>query len=120
LFINSKQFAFVELLESRWEAIRAEYLAVPRDSFDPWVQRPMHGGGWTVFGLYALGQPIPAACSACPQTAAALKCVPGLSMAGYSRLAPHTHVKPHVGWAFTELLAFNLPTRRFACIGGFR
>ncbi|HLW64572.1 MAG TPA: aspartyl/asparaginyl beta-hydroxylase domain-containing protein [Gemmataceae bacterium] len=99
MFIDPAQFEFVAALESQWQAIREEYLALPGDSFDPWVQRQMHGGGWTVFGLYALGQPIPAACAACPNTARVLKQIPGLSMAGFSRLAPHTHVKPHVGWA---------------------
>jgi beta-hydroxylase len=99
VFIDPGQFDFVAALEAQWEAVRSEYLALPHDAFDPWVQRPMHGGGWTVFGLYAIGQPIPAACAACPETAQALQRVPGLSMAGFSRLAPRTHVRPHVGWA---------------------
>ena len=99
MFLDPQQFAFVAALESQWEAIRAEYLALPSDQFDPWVQRRMHGGGWTVFGLHAVGQQIPGACAACPNTARALEQVPGLSMAGFSRLAPRTHVKPHVGWA---------------------
>jgi hypothetical protein len=98
-FLDPRQFPFVEELEARWEAIRDEYRALPTDAFDPWVQREMHGGGWTVFGLYALGRPIPGACSSCPLTAQALAQVPGVSMAGFSRLAPRTHVKPHVGWA---------------------
>jgi len=99
VFLDPKHFEFVAVLEAQWDAIRAEYLALPSSLFDPWVQRQMHGGGWTVFGLYALGQQIPAACAACPITARALQQVPGLSMAGFSRLAPRTHVKPHVGWA---------------------
>jgi beta-hydroxylase len=99
MFIDPKQFEFATKLEAHWEAIRDEYLALPSQLFDPWVQRQMHGGGWTVFGLYALGQPIAAACAACPNTARVLQQVPGLSMAGFSRLAPHTHVRPHVGWA---------------------
>ena len=99
MFLDPAQFDFVPKLEAHWEAIRDEYLALPSQSFDPWVQRQMHGGGWTVFGLYALGQAIPEACRACPNTARALQQIPSLSMAGFSRLAPHTHVKPHVGWA---------------------
>jgi beta-hydroxylase len=99
MFLDSRQFAFIPTLESRWEAIRAEYLALAGDQFDPWVQRGMHGGGWTVFGLYAAGERIPGACAACPDTVRALEQIPGLSMAGFSRLAPRTHVKPHVGWA---------------------
>ena len=101
MFVDPGQFEFVAALEAQWEAIRAEYLTLPSNRFDPWVQRQMHGGGWTVFGLYALGQQISAACAACPITARALQKVPGLSMAGFSRLAPRTHVKPHVGWAAT-------------------
>jgi ornithine lipid ester-linked acyl 2-hydroxylase len=99
MFLDPRPFDFVDALESQWETIRDEYLALPTDRFDPWVQRPMHGGGWTVFGLHAVGRPIPAACALCPDTARALQQVPGLSMAGFSRLAPRTHVKPHVGWA---------------------
>ncbi len=98
-FIDPAPFPFVEVLESNWNAIREEYLALPAGSFDPWVQRHMHGGGWTVFGLYAIGRQIPAACEQCPRTADVLQMVPGLSMAGFSRLSPRTHVKPHVGWA---------------------
>lgn len=108
VFLDSRQFAFVPALESLWEAIRDEYLALPSEQFDPWVQRRMHGGGWTVFGLYAVGQKIPAACAACPNTARALEQVPGLSMAGFSRLAPRTHVKPHVGWA-ASVYRLHLP-----------
>jgi beta-hydroxylase len=99
VFLDPRQFEFVPALESHWEAIRTEYLSLLPDLFDPWVQRPMHGGGWTVYGLVAMGRQIPAACDRCPATAEALRHVPGLSMAGFSRLAPHTHVKPHVGWA---------------------
>ncbi len=99
MFVDPRQFDFVAALEAEWDAIRSEYLALSPGAFDPWVQRQMHGGGWTVFGLYAVGQPIPDACAACPRTARVIQQVPGLSMAGFSRLAPRTHVKPHVGWA---------------------
>lgn len=99
MFLDPDKIEFVKSLEAHWKKIRDEYLALPGESFDPWVQRQMHGGGWSVFGLVALGKPIPGACERCPQTAAALKEVPGLSMAGFSRLAPRTHVKPHIGWA---------------------
>jgi beta-hydroxylase len=108
LFLDQRQFEFVPALEAQWEAIRAEYLALPGDLFDPWVQRYMHGGGWTVFGLYAVGHEIPGACAVCPNTARALRQVPGLSMAGFSRLAPHTHIKPHAGWA-ASVYRLHLP-----------
>lgn len=99
MFLDTALFEFVGALESRWEAIRDEYLALPTDRFDPWVQREMHGGGWTVFGLFALGQKIPGACAVCPKTADALDTVPGLTLAGFSRLAPGAHIHPHVGYS---------------------
>ena len=99
MFLDPGQFDFVPALEAQWQAIRDEYLALPGDRFDPWVQRQMHGGGWSVFGLWALGRQIPAACAQCPSTTRVLGKIPGLSMAGFSRLAPRTHVQPHTGWA---------------------
>lgn len=99
MFLDPTQFPFVAALEAAWPAIRDEYLALPTDRFDPWVQGHMHGGGWTVYGLYALGRPIPGAGDRCPETCRALAGVPGLSMAGFSRLAAGAHVMPHVGWA---------------------
>jgi beta-hydroxylase len=108
MFLDAQKFDFVSTLESQWEAIRDEYKALPGDSFDPWVQRSMYGDGWRVFGLVAMGKQIPNACAECPKTAAALACVPGLSMAGFSRLAPHTHIKPHCGWA-ASVYRLHLP-----------
>jgi beta-hydroxylase len=108
MFLDPTKFDFVPALEAVWEAIRDEYLTLPGDAFDPWVQRAMHGGGWTVFGLFAVGQPIPGACDRCPVTRKAVERIPGLSMAGFSRLAPRTHVKPHVGWA-ASVYRLHLP-----------
>jgi|GEM_PF-5094515 len=45
MFLDHREFPFIRELESRWESIRDEYLGLPHDSFDPWVQREMHGGG---------------------------------------------------------------------------
>ncbi len=98
-FLDPQQYPFVATLQSQWESIRDEYLALPDNTLEPWIQRQMHGGGWSAFGLFAAGQPIPAASARCPHTMQALAAIPGLSMAGFSRLAARTHVKPHVGWA---------------------
>jgi aspartyl/asparaginyl beta-hydroxylase (cupin superfamily) len=99
MFLDGRDFGFVADLEAHWEAIRDEYRALPGGSFQPWVQRRMYEDGWSVFGLYALGQPIPPALEICPQTAAVLAHLPGLVTAGFSRLAPGAHVTPHSGWA---------------------
>jgi len=107
-FLDPQEFSFVPALESHWAAIRAEYLALPSDNFDPWIQGRMHDGGWSVFGLFALGQKIQEACASCPNTVLALEQIPGLSMAGFSRLGPRTHVKAHCGWA-ASVYRLHLP-----------
>jgi len=101
MFLDIRQFGFVNDLEAAWREIRDEYLTLPEDSFEPWVQREMYGEGWGVYGLYAFGQRIDAALRACQRTPSALARVPGLTTAGFSRLAPGTHIRPHVGWVRT-------------------
>src|SRR5262249_54322147 len=87
--------------EAAWADVRRECLRLPRDSFDPWVQREMYGEGWSVYGLIAFGERIEGALASCPRTAAALTSGPGLTTGGFSRLAPGTHIKPHRGWVRT-------------------
>jgi beta-hydroxylase len=98
MFIDSKKFEFVAYLESNWLTIREEYLKLPEDVFEPWVQREMYGEGWSVYGLYAFGEKIEPALAACPHTDFLLTQIPGLTTAGFSRLAPQAHVNPPVGW----------------------
>jgi beta-hydroxylase len=97
-FQDPSRFDFTAGLEQVWEAIRDEYLALPADAFEPWVQTEMYGAGWGVYGLVVQGQPLPSTSRQCPRTAAALQAVPGLTLGGFSRLAPGAHIKPHVGW----------------------
>jgi len=99
MFLNPSDYDFCRTLEAHWQGIRAECSALPETSFDPWVQRRMHGKGWSIYALHALGSSIEEAYSLCPETAQALAQIPGLTLAGFSRLAPGAHVKPHVGWA---------------------
>ncbi|HYE75517.1 MAG TPA: aspartyl/asparaginyl beta-hydroxylase domain-containing protein [Blastocatellia bacterium] len=98
MFIDLRQFEFVAYLESNWRVIRDEYLALPENVFEPWVQREMYGEGWSVYGLHAFGKRIEPALATCPKTAFHLSKIPNLTTAGFSRLAPQTHIKPHVGW----------------------
>lgn len=101
MFVGTEQFDFVEPLRACWRDVREECLALPRQSFEPWVQREMYGQGWSVYGLVAFGDRIEDALAACPRTAAALDLVPGLTTAGFSRLTPGTHIRPHEGWVTT-------------------
>ena len=50
------------------------------------------------FGLFAFGQRQPEGCARCPQTEALVRQIPGLMMAGFSRLAPGAHIVPHCGY----------------------
>jgi aspartyl/asparaginyl beta-hydroxylase (cupin superfamily) len=61
----------------------------------------MYGTGWSVFGLVAFGTRIDEALASCPRTAEALSQVAGLTTAGFSRMVPGTHIKPHQGWVTT-------------------
>jgi beta-hydroxylase len=61
----------------------------------------MYGEGWSVYGLIAFGRRIERALSSCPRTAALLAQVPGVTTAGFSRLAAGAHIKPHIGWVET-------------------
>jgi beta-hydroxylase len=61
----------------------------------------MYGQGWNVYGLVAFTKRVDAALERCPVTAEALAGVPGLTTAGFSRVAPGTHIKPHTGWVST-------------------
>jgi aspartyl/asparaginyl beta-hydroxylase (cupin superfamily) len=101
LFLDPSAFDFVAGLEAAWTDVRDECIALPRDGFEPWVQREMYGEGWSVYGLVAFGTRIDAALASCPRTAALLSGVPGLTTAGFSRMAPGTHIVPHVGWVRT-------------------
>ena len=101
MFLDPDQFPFIRDLEAAWTDVRDECLSLPESTFEPWVQREMYGDGWSVYGLIAFGKRIEEALNSCPRTAALLARVPGLTTAGYSRMAPGTHIQPHVGWVKT-------------------
>lgn len=101
VFLDSGHWNFVRDLEFAWTEIRDECLALPMNTFEPWVQREIYGEGWSVYGLVAFGNRIDPALKCCPKTAALLARVPGLTTAGFSRLAAGTHIRAHVGWVRT-------------------
>lgn len=102
MFFDPADFPLVKTLEANWEIIRDEYLSISPETFDPWVQRSMHGSGWSVYGLVAAGMPIPGGSRQCPRTAEILASIDGVGLAGFSRMAPNTHILPHSGWAANE------------------
>ena len=99
MFEDTSQFSFAEELERNWEVIRDEMIALRSQGFIAWPEKSLYGEiGWSTFGLYAFGQKQRANCALCPRTTALVEAVPGLAMAGFSRLSPGAHIKPHVGY----------------------
>jgi ornithine lipid ester-linked acyl 2-hydroxylase len=99
VFDDPEQYPFAVDLERHWQIIRDEMVALRSTGFIAWPEKSLYGGtGWSTFGLYAFGQKQSANCELCPRTTALVEAIPGLVMAGFSRLAPGAHIKPHVGY----------------------
>jgi ornithine lipid ester-linked acyl 2-hydroxylase len=99
MYHDAAQFPFTALLEQNWRAVRAELDALDGHGFIDWPEHSLYGDrGWKTFGLYAFGQRQPEECARCPQTERLVQQIPGLMMAGFSRLAPGAHIVPHCGY----------------------
>ncbi len=98
MYFPAEQFPFTAILEAGWLDIRRELENLHRGSFVPWPEKFLYGQGWDVFGFRAFGQKIEANCRLCPKTAALLEQVPGLTTAGFSSIAPGTHIAAHTGY----------------------
>jgi len=99
MFHDRSLFPFVTLLEDNWRTVRAELDALRTGDFVAWPEHSIYGdSGWDTFGLYAFGQRQAEGCRRCPQTDALMRNIPGLMMAGFSRLAPGAHITPHRGY----------------------
>ncbi len=99
MYYDTALFPFTMLLEQNWRVIRAELDALDGREFIDWPEHSLYGqSGWKTFGLYAFGQRQPEGCARCPQTEQLVKQIPGLMMAGFSRLAPGAHIVPHRGY----------------------
>jgi beta-hydroxylase len=99
MFYETAQFPFTAILAQYWQAIRSELDALTATEFIDWPEHSLYGDrGWETFGLYAFGQRQPEGCARCPHTEEAVRQIPGLMMAGFSRLAPGAHIVPHRGY----------------------
>ncbi|MEB3338353.1 MAG: aspartyl/asparaginyl beta-hydroxylase domain-containing protein [Leptolyngbyaceae bacterium] len=98
MFYNCEQFDFVSKLESNWQIIRDELTHLREKDFIPWPERYLYGKGWNTFGLYAFGVKVGKNCTLCPETTKLVEQIPDLTSAGFSVLAPGTHIAPHTGY----------------------
>jgi beta-hydroxylase len=99
MYYDPYQFDFVHRLEANWEAVRDELSRLGPNDFIEYPERYLLGNrtGWDIFGIYFLGVKIDVNCDLCPETAKLVRTVPGMMTAGFSRLAPGTHIVPHAG-----------------------
>lgn len=99
MFYSNDLFPFTEILSKNWNAVRGELDALEKSEFMNWPEYSLYDGkSWETFGLYAFGTRQPQGCARCPQTEALVKQIPGLMMAGFSRLTPGAHIVPHRGY----------------------
>jgi ornithine lipid ester-linked acyl 2-hydroxylase len=97
-FYEAAEFDFALHLEANWEKIRQELAALKGEHFIDWSERYLYKEGWQTFGLYAFGVKIDKNCRLCPETTKLVENIPGLVTAGFSALAPGTHIAPHTGY----------------------
>lgn len=127
-FFERRHFPWLDALEARTDAIRAEALRLVEQGVDairPYVrQEPgTPGNKWTPLDrsldwgacfLWEYGTRNDAVCDMCPETAAALEAVPQTLVPGkapnafFSILQPHTRIPPHTGVTNTRAI-IHLP-----------
>ncbi len=127
-FFERDQFPWVESLEARTDAIRAELLAAlegQKAEFEPYIAykpgEPVnqwkdlnHSLRWSTYHLYRSGTPVSEHLARCPVTASALSEVDMADIGGlcpnamFSSLAPHTEIPPHHGETNARLVV-HLP-----------
>lgn len=99
MYQSREKHPCTRVLEDNWQDILAEYQAIATDpSMHKWPEEKLYDGRWDTFGLYAFGKKRHKNCALCPKTTKVVEQIPGMVMAGFSRLAPGTHIKPHVGY----------------------
>lgn len=117
-FVAPDVFAWIPDLEANWKVIRAELDQVLtfRDDLPNFQDISVDQAsitdddGWKTYFLSGYGFRSDANCARCPQTAALLDRVPGLTTAFFSILAPHKHIGEHRG-PWRGVLRYHLALR---------
>jgi ornithine lipid ester-linked acyl 2-hydroxylase len=99
MFYETNQFEFVNHLELSWLSIKDELTQLHQRDFIPWPEKFLYKQGWDVFGLYAFGKRLDEQCRLCPETTKLVESIPGMTTAGFSSLAPGSHILPHIGYS---------------------
>jgi aspartate beta-hydroxylase len=126
-FFDRRLFPWVDSLEQKTDAIRAELRAVLANGagFEPYVKpaadRPnfnprglLNNADWSAYYLIRSGVEVEENCARCPNTMAALREVPMCQMKGrtpsvlFSLLRPGARIRPHHGFTNVRLIC-HLP-----------
>ncbi|HEX8975673.1 MAG TPA: aspartyl/asparaginyl beta-hydroxylase domain-containing protein [Solirubrobacteraceae bacterium] len=100
-WFDPAMFPLAGYLESNYDAVREEILALEPARFHRESERIRRSGEWDVVFLYERGRRHDAVCAACPVTTRgieshlSMRTVAGLSYV--SRMRPGTHIQPHHG-----------------------
>jgi beta-hydroxylase len=103
--LDPRQFAWTNVLEANWDAIRREAEAAlselnripPLRDISPDHRRIAEPDNWRSYFLWGYGYRMDANCAACPETDRLLKQVPSLNSAFFSILKPGAHIPRHRG-----------------------
>jgi aspartate beta-hydroxylase len=127
-FFEDHHFPWMDEIEARTDAIRAELLALLASGaagLQPYVQQQpglpqniwteLNGSlDWSAYFLWNYGARIDDACARCPETAAALDLIPRVNLSGraptafFSILKPGKHIPAHSGVTNTRAIV-HLP-----------
>ncbi len=98
---DPSKFPLARYLESNYEAIRAEILALEASRFHRESERIKRSGDWDVAFLYERGRRRDEVCDACPVTTRGIESYPAMrthaGLAYASRMRPGTHIRAHSG-----------------------
>ena len=101
-FYDTKDFPWVERLESQWQVIREEMRVLVQehtDSLTPYPNLDMTSrpNKWKTFGFKFWTIKSPKHCKQCPKTWELLQGIPNAIAGSFSLLEPGTTIKPHRG-----------------------
>src|SRR5262249_12942424 len=117
-FFDPKLFAWIPALEAATPAIRRELDALlgfidhlPNfKDLSPDQHYWSDDAGWKTYFFYAYGLPVAKACRRCPETARALRAIPGMKTAFFSILTPRKRLPRHRG-PYKGVLRLHLALR---------
>ncbi|MDJ0610796.1 MAG: aspartyl/asparaginyl beta-hydroxylase domain-containing protein [Kiloniellales bacterium] len=119
-------FPWTRELETHWEAIRDEAMAIWQHntaipSFAdvvPGTSKIVYEDTWRTFFLYNYGHRVEENCRRAPATAKAVEQIPGMTLAMFSFLDPQLHIPRHRGvskYYLTCHLGLKVPAEREKC-----